>query len=173
MRQSPDPIALRMVRSHPSTETVMPYAPGWTLAAEWYLDTNDRDSRRPLPLPFRLHLLGPARPGRRPLRLAPGSLSALGGGSGCATGPGQGGRVGSNRILDPSFRLQAGGVGPWGGDGGTAPHNLIVIDSNDIIHSMCVMHELGHRMNMTPLAGSYKAPPGLMPVGAWIQMPFP
>jgi hypothetical protein len=26
---------------------------------------------------------------------------------------------------------------------------------------MCVMHELGHIMNMTPLAGSYKAPPGL------------
>lgn len=51
--------------------------------------------------------------------------------------------------------------GPWGGDGGTAPHNLIVIDKDDTIHSMCVMHELGHIMNMTPLAGSYKAPPGL------------
>jgi hypothetical protein len=51
--------------------------------------------------------------------------------------------------------------GPWGGDGGSAPHNLIVIDFNDTIHSMCVMHELGHIMNMTPLAGSYKAPPGL------------
>ena len=51
--------------------------------------------------------------------------------------------------------------GPWGGDGGSAPHNLIVIDFDDTIHSMCVMHELGHIMNMTPLAGSYKAPPGL------------
>ncbi len=54
-----------------------------------------------------------------------------------------------------------GASGPWGGDGGSAPHNLIVIDTNDTIHSMCVMHELGHIMNMTPLAGSYKAPPGL------------
>jgi hypothetical protein len=54
-----------------------------------------------------------------------------------------------------------GASGPWGGDGGSAPHNLIVIDSDDTIHSMCVMHELGHIMNMTPLAGSYKAPPGL------------
>ena len=54
-----------------------------------------------------------------------------------------------------------GASGPWGGDGGTAPHNLIVIDTDDTIHSMCVMHELGHIMNMTPLAGSYKAPPGL------------
>jgi hypothetical protein len=26
---------------------------------------------------------------------------------------------------------------------------------------MCVLHELGHIMNMVPLAGSYKAPPGL------------
>ncbi|MBK9577610.1 MAG: hypothetical protein IPO40_11065 [Fibrobacteres bacterium] len=51
--------------------------------------------------------------------------------------------------------------GPWGGDGGTAPHNLIVINSNDTVHTMCVLHELGHVMNMVPLAGSYKAPPGM------------
>lgn len=54
-----------------------------------------------------------------------------------------------------------GASGPWGGDGGSAPHNLIVIKKDDTLHTMCVMHELGHIMNMTPLAGSYKAPPGL------------
>ncbi|MBK9577613.1 MAG: hypothetical protein IPO40_11080 [Fibrobacteres bacterium] len=53
------------------------------------------------------------------------------------------------------------GSGPWGGDGGTPPHNLIVIDADNKIHTMCVLHELGHLMNMTPYAGSYKAPPGL------------
>ncbi|MDQ3003698.1 MAG: hypothetical protein M3Y08_20870, partial [Fibrobacterota bacterium] len=51
--------------------------------------------------------------------------------------------------------------GPWGGDGGSAPHNLIVIKTDDTIHTMCVLHELGHIMNMTPLAGSYQVPPGL------------
>ncbi|HOX50391.1 MAG TPA: hypothetical protein PKY05_02800 [Fibrobacteria bacterium] len=51
--------------------------------------------------------------------------------------------------------------GPWGGDGGTPPHNLIVIDADNTIHTMCVLHELGHLMNMTPYPGSYKAPPGL------------
>lgn len=50
--------------------------------------------------------------------------------------------------------------GPWGGDGGTAPHNLIVIDSDDTIHSQCCLHELGHIMNMVPLKGYYKTPPG-------------
>ena len=50
--------------------------------------------------------------------------------------------------------------GPWGGDGGTAPHNLVVIDSNDTIHTMCVLHELGHLMNMGPMAYSVKCPPG-------------
>jgi hypothetical protein len=50
--------------------------------------------------------------------------------------------------------------GPWGGDGGTAPHNLIVIDSDDTIHSQCCMHELGHIMNMVPFKGYYKTPPG-------------
>ena|GEM_PF-5634980 len=43
--------------------------------------------------------------------------------------------------------------GPWGGDGGSAPHNLIVIDTDNTIHTMCVMHELGHIMNMTPFVG--------------------
>ncbi|MBK8800539.1 MAG: peptidoglycan-binding protein [Fibrobacteres bacterium] len=58
--------------------------------------------------------------------------------------------------------IEATGVsGPWGGDGGTPPHNLIVISSNDTIHTMCVLHELGHVMNMVPLAGYYKAPPGM------------
>jgi outer membrane protein OmpA-like peptidoglycan-associated protein len=52
--------------------------------------------------------------------------------------------------------------GPWGGDGGTAPHNLIVINKNDTIHSMCIMHELGHLMNMVPLTGYYKCPPGFV-----------
>jgi hypothetical protein len=51
--------------------------------------------------------------------------------------------------------------GPWGGDGGTAPHNLVVIDSNDTIHTQVCLHELGHIMNMVPKTGSYKAPPGL------------
>ena len=55
-----------------------------------------------------------------------------------------------------------GSSGPWGGDGGTAPHNLIVIYNEDTIHSMCVMHELGHIMNMVPQSGNYKAPPGLL-----------
>jgi len=50
--------------------------------------------------------------------------------------------------------------GPWGGDGGTPPHNLIVIDKNDTIHSQCVMHELGHLMNMVPYSGYYNCPPG-------------
>lgn len=50
--------------------------------------------------------------------------------------------------------------GPWGGDGGTAPHNLIVIDSNDTIHTMCVMHELGHLINMGPMSYSVNCPPG-------------
>jgi outer membrane protein OmpA-like peptidoglycan-associated protein len=50
--------------------------------------------------------------------------------------------------------------GPWGGDGGTAPHNLVVIDKDDTIHSQCVLHELGHIINMVPFAGHYKAPPG-------------
>jgi hypothetical protein len=50
--------------------------------------------------------------------------------------------------------------GPWGGDGGTPPHNLIKISSNDTVHSMCVMHELGHLMNMVPYAGHYSCPPG-------------
>ena len=42
----------------------------------------------------------------------------------------------------------------------TAPHNLIVIDKNDTIHSMCVMHELGHLLNLVPLKDYYKCPPG-------------
>lgn len=50
--------------------------------------------------------------------------------------------------------------GPWGGDGGTAPHNLIVIDSNDTIHTMCVMHELGHLMNLGPLKERVNCPDG-------------
>jgi outer membrane protein OmpA-like peptidoglycan-associated protein len=50
--------------------------------------------------------------------------------------------------------------GPWGGDGGTAPHNLVVIDPDDTIHSQCVLHELGHIINMVPYAGYYKTPPG-------------
>jgi hypothetical protein len=54
-----------------------------------------------------------------------------------------------------------GASGPWGGDGGSAPHNLIVIKTDVTLHTMCVMHELGHIMNMTPFAGSFKAPPGL------------
>jgi outer membrane protein OmpA-like peptidoglycan-associated protein len=50
--------------------------------------------------------------------------------------------------------------GPWGGDGGTAPHNLIVIDPSDTIHTQCCLHELGHIMNMVPYKGYYKMPPG-------------
>jgi hypothetical protein len=50
--------------------------------------------------------------------------------------------------------------GPWGGDGGTAPHNLIVIDKDDTIHTQCVLHELGHIINMVPYPGYYKTPPG-------------
>jgi len=50
--------------------------------------------------------------------------------------------------------------GPWGGDGGTAPHNLVVISSDDTVHTMCVLHELGHLMNMGPMAYSVKCPPG-------------
>lgn len=50
--------------------------------------------------------------------------------------------------------------GPWGGDGGTAPHNLIVIDSNDTVHTMCVMHELGHLMNLGPLETRVNCPDG-------------
>ncbi|MBD3345256.1 MAG: hypothetical protein GF401_09365 [Chitinivibrionales bacterium] len=52
--------------------------------------------------------------------------------------------------VDIALRLTA-ASGPWGGDGGTPPNNLIVIDKNDTIHSMCIMHELGHLMNMVPL----------------------
>ncbi len=55
-----------------------------------------------------------------------------------------------------------GASGPWGGDGGTAPHNLIVIDTNDTIHSMCVMHELGHLINMVPEPSRYACPPGFV-----------
>ncbi len=51
--------------------------------------------------------------------------------------------------------------GPWGGDGGTAPHNLVVINGSDVIHTQVVLHELGHIINMVPIAGSYKAPPGM------------
>jgi peptidoglycan hydrolase-like protein with peptidoglycan-binding domain len=50
--------------------------------------------------------------------------------------------------------------GPWGGDGGTPPNNLIVIKKDDTLHSMCVMHELGHLINMVPLKNYYKCPPG-------------
>ncbi|NLW30480.1 MAG: peptidoglycan-binding protein [Fibrobacter sp.] len=50
--------------------------------------------------------------------------------------------------------------GPWGGDGGVAPHNLVVINSNDTIHSQCVMHELGHLMKMVPDPTYYLCPPG-------------
>jgi hypothetical protein len=50
--------------------------------------------------------------------------------------------------------------GPWGGDGGTAPHNLVVISANDTVHTMCVLHELGHLMNMGPMAYSVNCPPG-------------
>ncbi|NLW32388.1 MAG: hypothetical protein GXY77_13135, partial [Fibrobacter sp.] len=49
--------------------------------------------------------------------------------------------------------------GPWGGDGSVSPHNLVVIDKNDTIHSQCVMHELGHLMNMVPYKGIYNCPP--------------
>jgi outer membrane protein OmpA-like peptidoglycan-associated protein len=51
--------------------------------------------------------------------------------------------------------------GPWGGDGSSPPHNLIVIDADNTIHSHCVMHELGHLMNMVPISGGkYSCPPG-------------
>lgn len=50
--------------------------------------------------------------------------------------------------------------GPWGGDGSTAPHNLIVIDFDNTIHSMVIMHELGHLINMVPIAGGCACPPG-------------
>ena len=49
--------------------------------------------------------------------------------------------------------------GPWGGDGATAPHNLVVIDSDDTRHSMCVMHELGHLINMCPMSRNRNCPP--------------
>lgn len=51
--------------------------------------------------------------------------------------------------------------GPWGGDGGTAPHNLIVINTDNTIHTQCVMHELGHLINMVPGVNGYGSPPGL------------
>ncbi|MBN2037192.1 MAG: peptidoglycan-binding protein [Chitinispirillaceae bacterium] len=50
--------------------------------------------------------------------------------------------------------------GPWGGDGSVSPHNLVVIDSNDTIHSQCVLHELGHLMKMVPYTGYFDCPPG-------------
>jgi outer membrane protein OmpA-like peptidoglycan-associated protein len=50
--------------------------------------------------------------------------------------------------------------GPWGGDGSSPPHNLIVIDPDDTIHSQCILHELGHLMNMVPITGGYQCPPG-------------
>ncbi len=50
--------------------------------------------------------------------------------------------------------------GPWGGDGGTPPHNLIVIDNNDTIHSQCVAHEVGHLINMVPGKNAYGFPSG-------------
>lgn len=36
----------------------------------------------------------------------------------------------------------------------------MVINKNDTLHSMCVMHELGHLMNMVPLKDYFKCPPG-------------
>jgi hypothetical protein len=50
--------------------------------------------------------------------------------------------------------------GPWGGDGSMAPHNLIVIDPDDTIHTQCCLHELGHIINMVPYSGYYKMPSG-------------
>jgi hypothetical protein len=50
--------------------------------------------------------------------------------------------------------------GPWGGDGSVAPHNLIVIKSDDTIYTQCCLHELGHIINMVPYKGYYKMPPG-------------
>ena len=50
--------------------------------------------------------------------------------------------------------------GPWGGDGGTAPHNLIKISSDDTVHTMCVMHEIGHLINMGPMSYSVNCPDG-------------
>jgi outer membrane protein OmpA-like peptidoglycan-associated protein len=50
--------------------------------------------------------------------------------------------------------------GPWGGDGGSPPHNLIVIDTDDTMHSQCILHELGHLMNMVPMKDRFSCPPG-------------